>query len=166
MKGCGLNSEKTGSSCIDRGRGEEGRILHDEIGRSAMKQRIIKRRGNRRHTQTYLAWGFSIIFLLGVTGAWMADSLPWPLPVVYGVASLVTIVAYARDKAKAQGGVWRTPENTLHALELLGGWPGALVAQWTIFHKNRKLSYQVVFWLIVFAHLAALGYYVRANGWD
>jgi uncharacterized membrane protein YsdA (DUF1294 family) len=41
----------------------------------------------------------------------------------------------------------------LHASELLGGWPGALVAQQVFRHKTRKLSYQSAFWLIVTLHL-------------
>lgn len=42
----------------------------------------------------------------------------------------------------AERGRWRTPENTLHVAELLGGWPGALVAQQLFRHKTRKISYQ------------------------
>ncbi|SJM91388.1 Cold-shock protein (fragment) [Crenothrix polyspora] len=52
--------------------------------------------------------------------------------------------------------MWRIPEKSLHTLELLGGWPGALLAQRTLRHKNRKPSYQVVFWLIVGLHVAGL----------
>ncbi|WP_147463771.1 DUF1294 domain-containing protein, partial [Pseudomonas amygdali] len=34
----------------------------------------------------------------------------------------------------------------------LGGWPGALLAQQVFRHKTRKVSFQIVFWLIVLAH--------------
>jgi len=71
---------------------------------------------------------------------------------VYGVVSGVAFVLYWRDKRKAQTARWRTPENVLHALELAGGWPGALLAQQLFRHKTRKVSFQVVFWLIVLAH--------------
>ena len=47
---------------------------------------------------------------------------------------------------------WRTPESTLHLLELLGGWPGGLVAQQVFRHKTRKFSYQLTFWCIVGLH--------------
>jgi len=56
------------------------------------------------------------------------------------------------DKRKAESGEWRTPENTLHLFELLGGWPGAFLAQRLFRHKTEKVSYQVVFWLIVLAY--------------
>lgn len=77
-----------------------------------------------------------------------------PVLVVYAVLSFATFVAYALDKRAAVGRRRRrTPENVLHLLELLGGWPGALLAQRTIRHKNAKVSYQIVFWLIVALHL-------------
>ena len=40
----------------------------------------------------------------------------------------------------------------MHGVELLGGWPGALLAQQMFRHKTRKLSYQLSFWLIVAVH--------------
>ncbi|MDB6142098.1 MAG: transrane protein [Pseudomonas sp.] len=66
--------------------------------------------------------------------------------------SVLTFFLYWRDKHQARNEGWRTPEKVLHATELLGGWPGALVAQQAFRHKTRKLSYQLVFWLIVLLH--------------
>ncbi|MFH6564734.1 DUF1294 domain-containing protein [Pseudomonas kulmbachensis] len=71
---------------------------------------------------------------------------------VYGVASALAFGLYWYDKEQAKAGQWRTPEKVLHGVELLGGWPGALVAQQMFRHKTRKLSYQVWFWLIVAVH--------------
>ena len=71
----------------------------------------------------------------------------------YGIVlSALTYWAYASDKRRAQGGEWRMPEARLHLLELLGGWPGAFLAQRFLRHKCSKGSYQVVFWLIVLGY--------------
>jgi uncharacterized membrane protein YsdA (DUF1294 family)/cold shock CspA family protein len=78
----------------------------------------------------------------------------YPL-LVYSTASLVSFVSYLSDKKKATSGSWRVPESTLHLLELVGGWPGALIAQQTLRHKTRKLSFQLTFWAIVLLHLIA-----------
>ncbi len=87
---------------------------------------------------------------------------PWLVVMVgYAVLSLVTFVAYTLDKRAARRGRPRTPEVTLHLLELLGGWPGAFVAQRLIRHKNAKISYQIVFWLIVAGHAAAWVAFMR-----
>jgi uncharacterized membrane protein YsdA (DUF1294 family)/cold shock CspA family protein len=72
---------------------------------------------------------------------------------VYFLLSLVTFSVYAVDKIKAHRDEWRVSEKTLHLLELLGGWPGALIAQRTIRHKNKKTSFQVIFWIIVTIHI-------------
>lgn len=70
---------------------------------------------------------------------------------VFGV-SLLAFVAQWIDKRRAEAEHWRVPEKALHLLELLGGWPGAFLAQRIFRHKTAKLSYQFVFWLIVAAY--------------
>jgi uncharacterized membrane protein YsdA (DUF1294 family) len=76
----------------------------------------------------------------------------WVPLTAYGVVSAVAILLYWSDKRKARADAWRTPENILHAVELAGGWPGALLAQQVFRHKTRKVSFQVVFWFIVLLH--------------
>lgn len=79
------------------------------------------------------------------------DDLWVPLGVLAAM-SLFTYFAYRSDKRSAEQGTWRVPEVTLHAMELLGGWPGAFVAQRRLRHKTIKVSYQAIFWLIVLLH--------------
>lgn len=69
------------------------------------------------------------------------------IPTVYLIMSLFAFIAYASDKRAAVRGEWRVPESTLHVLELLGGWPGALFAQKRLRHKSSKLSYQKTYGL-------------------
>jgi uncharacterized membrane protein YsdA (DUF1294 family) len=63
--------------------------------------------------------------------------------------SVITFCAYGLDKFKAQKGLWRIPEKTLHILELCCGWPGALLAQRLLRHKSYKKSFRIVFWVMV-----------------
>jgi len=80
----------------------------------------------------------------------------WPYTLtIYTLMSLAAFAAHALDKRAATRNRRRTPESTLHALELLGGWPGALLARHLFRHKTRKRSYRLAFWAIVAAHLAA-----------
>jgi uncharacterized membrane protein YsdA (DUF1294 family)/cold shock CspA family protein len=79
-----------------------------------------------------------------------------PLPLFfYPVMSLVTYASYADDKSRAKRKNWRIPEQTLHLYELAGGWLGGFIAQRMLRHKNRKESYQAVFWAIVIIHYIA-----------
>jgi uncharacterized membrane protein YsdA (DUF1294 family)/cold shock CspA family protein len=82
----------------------------------------------------------------------------------YVGTSLVTFIAYSLDKAAAQADRRRTPEDRLHLLALIGGWPGALVAQNRLRHKSRKLSFLVVFWATVLLNCGALSWALTANG--
>lgn len=71
------------------------------------------------------------------------------------LACIVNYMAYAADKHFAQNNRWRIPETNLHLLELLGGWPGALVAQRALRRKTRKTSYRIVFWMMVVPNIPA-----------
>jgi uncharacterized membrane protein YsdA (DUF1294 family) len=89
--------------------------------------------------------------LLGSIGVWRRGETVIPLA-AYGLVSVVAFLLYWSDKRKARTDSWRTPENILHAVELAGGWPGALIAQQVLRHKTRKVPYQVLFWVIVLLH--------------
>ncbi len=67
----------------------------------------------------------------------------------YLIVSAATYVAYGMDKSAAQHGAFRTQESALHLLALMGGWPGALLAQKHFHHKTRKQSFQSTFWVTV-----------------
>lgn len=65
----------------------------------------------------------------------------------------VTFLAYWVDKRAAIRGGWRIPERNLHALEMLGGWSGALIAQKVLHHKNKKKSYRAEFAFVLIMQL-------------
>ena len=81
--------------------------------------------------------------------------------VVYGTMSVITLIAFVVDKRAAAQGLRRTPESTLHTLELLGGWPGGFIAMMVVRHKNRKPAYIAVFSFIVLLHAAGWCLFLR-----
>lgn len=83
----------------------------------------------------------------------MFNQQGWLLPLAaYAGVSLVSLFLYWSDKRAAEQSLQRTPEKLLHLSELLGGWPGALVAQQLLRHKTRKVAYQQLCWLIILGH--------------
>ena len=74
----------------------------------------------------------------------------------------VALAMYRADKNAAQRGGWRTPEANLHAVALLGGWPGALVARPFFRHKTTKEPFRTIFWCTVVANCLALAWFVYA----
>ena len=69
------------------------------------------------------------------------------------VSSVLCFILYGYDKFQAKRQGWRVAEQTLHHLEVLGGWPGSYVAQSFFHHKTQKVSYQTRFRLVVAIHL-------------
>ncbi|WP_166432691.1 DUF1294 domain-containing protein [Luteimonas yindakuii] len=90
--------------------------------------------------------------------AWslVVGRVPIAIVAAVPVLSVITWLVYAADKRAAQARRQRVPELHLHALELAGGWPGALLAQRMLHHKSRKRSYQAVFWIVVVLNVAAV----------
>jgi uncharacterized membrane protein YsdA (DUF1294 family) len=102
------------------------------------------------------AIGFALLFMAALTGLALQGTLPAVIPVFYAAASSVTAIVYRLDKSAAERHARRIPERTLHVMALIGGWPGALVAQRVFRHKSRKVSFQVAFWITVALNCAAL----------
>lgn len=91
-----------------------------------------------------------VVVLLGCLWGHPPRWALWAYPLV----SALTFVAYALDKSAARRGGWRTAESTLHMLALLGGWPGALVAQQVLRHKSSKAEFRAAFWVTVVLNIA------------
>jgi uncharacterized membrane protein YsdA (DUF1294 family) len=81
--------------------------------------------------------------------------LPVWVPIIYAAASVVAFIMYAADKRAARLGQWRVSETTLQVLAVVGGWPGALLAQQVLRHKTRKASFQNAFWSVVLVNIFA-----------
>lgn len=78
------------------------------------------------------------------------------LCLLYVVNSMLTFLFYREDKYRANYKFWRIKERTLHLWELLGGWPGALLAQFICRHKKRKIRFLLVCWLCIVVNISVL----------
>lgn len=77
----------------------------------------------------------------------------WHPPVIAAL-SLITFALYYFDKNAAIRNRRRTPESTLHVLAVLGGWPGALLAQRIFRHKTGKAGFQLMYWITVILNVS------------
>jgi uncharacterized membrane protein YsdA (DUF1294 family)/cold shock CspA family protein len=106
----------------------------------------------------------ALLFFAFVGASVFFGQLPVEVLIFYLVVSCLAFASYGFDKSAAKNDRWRTRESTLHMLGLLGGWPGALVAQRLFRHKSRKLSFQLMFWAVVILNCAVLGWLFSAPG--
>ncbi|BAV97646.1 DUF1294 domain-containing protein [Lysobacter enzymogenes] len=149
------------------------RVAKDAKGRAnAVELRFAGQRIERRPSSTASpsplrriprrALGVSA--LLGVAALGALGWVPAAVPMVQGVFSFASYIAYGWDKDAAGADRRRTPEATLHLLDALGGWPGALIAQQQFRHKTVKASFQAMFWVTVLLNLAVVAAAVHM-GW-
>lgn len=103
------------------------------------------------------------LFLLAAMAGTYFDVIPAVVTAGYVLLSGLAYFTYKADKAAAGKGMQRTPEGTLHLVDLLGGWPGALIAQQRFRHKTVKASFQSVFWITVLVNLALAAWLVRSG---
>jgi len=99
-----------------------------------------------------LAMAFYAILALTV----LAGKLPLTIIGIYLMLSAITFANYAWDKSAAKHGHRRTPESQLHLLGLIGGWPGAALAQKVLRHKSVKKEFQIVFYATVIMNCTAI----------
>jgi uncharacterized membrane protein YsdA (DUF1294 family)/cold shock CspA family protein len=109
---------------------------------------------------------FAYLFCIALIVAALLGRLPMLILGVYSLTSVLAYVAYAMDKAAAESRRWRIAEDTLHIWGLIGGWPGALVAQHRLRHKTSKTSFQAMFWITVVLNCAALGWLMTGSSAD
>jgi uncharacterized membrane protein YsdA (DUF1294 family)/cold shock CspA family protein len=111
-----------------------------------------------------LAW--TLLFIAILVGRVMAGNLPVIVSIVYLAASLFTFLIYWSDKSAAEAGRRRTPEKRLHVFGLMGGWPGAVLAQQVLRHKSSKRAFQIPFWMTVMLNCSALIWLASPYGTD
>ena len=115
--------------------------------RAAEIRNLSRNRAGQIEFGTGLIW--ASLILLPLLSA-LKISLPLAvLPIWWLAASAVTWMLYSIDKKRAEKGQWRIPEIQLHLSELIGGWPGGLLARRRFRHKTRKWSFQLVSWSII-----------------
>lgn len=136
----------------------------------AQKNKQIRQRNHKRSAQVdfeagqkkrlFLGVGFyGVLILLAVM-----NKLSWLVVAWYAALGIITYAMYAKDKAAAQSGDWRTSESTLHLLSALGGWVGAMVAQTYLRHKSQKAEFRIAYYLTVIINMAGLLFILAGDG--
>lgn len=101
-------------------------------------------------SQPFRRYGLISIIVTAIGYLVVAWLVAWPPYFVAVMAlSVTTFLLYGLDKLEAarsgSGRRQRAPENLLHLLALLGGFPGGWLGRFVFWHKIRKIS----FWLVL-----------------
>ena len=141
----------------------QGRPRAARVKRVAIRLSPVPRRNEAAQ------WGGASLLSIPLFIALLAGlAFVWRLPKGWGLyylaASVLCFALYAWDKGAARRGGRRTPEATLHLWSLLGGWPGALLAQQYLRHKSVKQAFRSTFWLTVLANVGGLVWLASPTG--
>lgn len=107
-----------------------------------------------------ISWSLAIAYIAVIASLGLLGYLPMQLWWVLTFVSVIAYAFYALDKRAAINNRRRTPEKSLQFLALIGGWPGALIAQQQFRHKTQKISFRVVFYFAVLFNIGVLSVYV------
>lgn len=142
-------------------------LSEDKQGRACAVR--VRRQGEpatldalKRGSYPGLVLAAAFLFIVGLCVVFTA--LPAIVLGWYLAASAVAFVMYAWDKNSAERGAWRTMESTLHLASLLGGWPGAVLAQQLLRHKSSKKEFLVMFWITVVINVVAFAWLLSDAG--
>ena len=72
------------------------------------------------------------------------------------IINLLSGIIFAYDKRAAIKNHHRTPERTLHILELMGGVFANFLLMYVIHHKKRKFRYYGVTWMVMMGWVAVI----------
>jgi len=120
--------------------------------------------GSMRRNYRLLIMAGALLFLLVVGLAVLGGFQPPALLGFYLIASALTFLVYAMDKSAAESGGRRMREVHLHLLALIGGWPGAMLAQQILRHKSVKAEFRLVFWITVALNVAVFLWLFTSSG--
>ena len=129
----------------------EVEVNPDGKKRAKLVQQVRLTRPSSRRRDSPAQWGTASYFAIpAFLLLYFFVAIVWRVPNwvagLYLVASVVCFVVYVVDKSAAVAGRWRVSESTLIFLGLVGGWPGAIVAQQVSRHKSNKAAFRSAFW--------------------
>lgn len=87
-----------------------------------------------------------LLFLVVLTLAGLLNGL---VLLLVSLMNALSYWLYAQDKEAAQLGNRRIPENTLHLVAFLGGWPAAWLAQQKLRHKTQKQPFRQIYFCTI-----------------
>ncbi|WNC70768.1 DUF1294 domain-containing protein [Thalassotalea psychrophila] len=122
---------------------------------SASKQHTSVNKRKSSLWTLYLAY----LYILAIGGLVLIEYVSLHFLTGYVLLSIVTIIVYGWDKRAAQLNRWRTSEQSLQLLALIGGWPGAIWAQQKFRHKSKKRSFRIQLWLMIVLNISTFAWF-------
>ncbi|ENW29100.1 DUF1294 domain-containing protein [Acinetobacter lwoffii] len=90
-----------------------------------------------------------VLYILLLVALTLGSLLSGLVLLLVSLMNALSYWLYAQDKEAAQLGNRRIPENTLHLVAFLGGWPAAWLAQQKLRHKTQKQPFRQIYFCTI-----------------
>jgi uncharacterized membrane protein YsdA (DUF1294 family)/cold shock CspA family protein len=124
----------------------------DQQGRICARQAELAHDGGRIRAENLVILGLLMVAPITALFRFFGGEYWYATLGVALLPSLLAYLLYADDKGRSRAKAWRVSEKNLHGISMLGGWPGAYLAQRRYRHKTAKLGFQFTFWTTVILH--------------
>lgn len=98
----------------------------------------------------------SVIYIVVIAVLSFMHILPNYSFIFIGLMNVLSYWLYAQDKEAAQLGKKRVPEQSLHIVAFLGGWPAAWLAQQKLRHKTQKQPFRKIYFCTIVLNILLL----------
>lgn len=133
----------------ERGRFRAQQVHYLKASQTKATQRPNKKNVVQMPRQAQPMQILCIVYILALAGLSVAGLLSGMVLLFVSIINVLTYWFYAQDKEAAQMGNRRVPENTLHLLSFLGGWPAAWLAQQRLRHKTQKQPFRKIYFCTI-----------------
>ena len=126
--------------------------------------------GNRRATHVEgvrsFPWATLIVVWFAATLGGCVYFWQYPLLIVYYYlgATAIVLAIYLLDKRNEKRNKAVTGESALLFLSLLGGWPGAVIGQYSFNLQPKSFTFQLLFFFVMALHIAFLVWSLTPEG--
>ena len=139
-------------------------LVKDDRGRSRAVEAVIISAQKKPIKNTIKEYNLlvALAFISFVIACFFAGRVHHFIVLGYLLLSIACFGIYALDKKSSKRkGASRIPEKILLFVGLLGGWPGAILAQQILRHKSSKKSFLRLFWITVLVNVAGFILYLN-----
>lgn len=117
---------------------------------SQTKKNVSKPKLSKQQAQKLKPMQIACIgYILALAVFTIAGLLSGMVLLFISIINAITYWMYAQDKEAALQGNRRVPEQTLHLLSFLGGWPTAWLAQEKLRHKTQKQPFRKIYFCTI-----------------
>lgn len=151
--GCALEYEVHADA---QGRFKARQVIYLKAKQLKASQRRHSRAGGLQRQKMQPMQVFIILYILLLAALVLSGLVSMLHLMIILLMNLVTYGLYMHDKAAAQQGAQRVPENILHLVSVFGGWPSAWLAQQRLRHKTQKQPFRKIYFCTIAINLVLL----------